>query len=106
MLDKNVKPLAPQHVMEHQVDPSEPLYIRQMPENVRPLWEAADDNMKEYVQRKARLYQLTNESAISNFWENIDWNKKVPAVNVYEGLDNIQDKYEAQLRARLRHHNL
>lgn len=104
MLDKNpAKPIVDR--VNENVNPNDPLYIREMPAKVRPLWESADDNMKEYIQRKARLYDLRTNEAVENFWENIDWNKKAPVMPVYEGLENIQDSFERDLRARLRRHS-
>ena len=105
MLDKSgTKPVVGR--VNENVDPNEPLYIRNMPASVRPLWESADNNKKEYIQRKARLFTLNNDEAIERFWESIDWNKQTPAVNVYEGLDNVSDTYERNLRARLRRHTI
>lgn len=105
MLDKNpAKPVVGR--VNENVNPNEPLYIREMPANMRPLWESADDNMKEYIHRKARLYNLRTNEAVANFWENIDWSKKTPAMPVYEGLENISDSYERDLRARLRRHSI
>lgn len=103
MLDKNpAKPVVGR--VNENVNPNDPLYIREMPDKVRPLWESADDNMKEYIQCKARLFDLHTNEAIEKFWENIDWNKKAPAKPVYEGLEHITDVYERDLRARLRRH--
>ncbi len=103
MLDKNpAKPVVGR--VNENVNPNDPLYIREMPENVRPLWEAADDNKKEYIQRKARLYQLNTTEAVNHFWESIDWQKQDPTVQVYEGLDQYTDAFERDLRARLRKH--
>lgn len=102
MLDKNpAKPIVDR--VNENVNPNDPLYIREMPANVQPLWESADENMKEYIKRKARLYDLRTNEAVVNFWENIDWNKKAPAMPVYEGLENM-DSFERDLRASLRRH--
>ena len=103
MLDKNPSKPIVDRVNEH-VNPNDPLYIREMPANVRPLWEAADDNKKEYIQRKARLYQLNTTEAVNHFWESIDWQKQAPVVNIYEGMENM-DAYERDLRLRLRKHS-
>lgn len=84
------------------VNPNDPLYIREMPASARPLWESADDNMKAYIQRKAHLFSLNTPESIEKFWEGIDWKKSTPATPVYENLDQYQDNYEKQLRARLR----
>ena len=86
------------------VNPNEPLYLRNMPAAIRPLWESADDNKKEYIQRKAHLFTLNSDEAIERFWESIDWNKQAPAVNVYEGLEGVTDSFERDLRNRLRRH--
>lgn len=103
MLDKNpAKPIVDR--VNENVNPNDPLYIREMPVNVQPLWESADENMKEYIKRKARLYDLRTNEAVVNFWESIDWNKKAPAMQVYEGLENVTDSFERDLRARLRRH--
>lgn len=101
MIEKNpAKPIVDR--VNENVNPNDPLYIREMPANVRPLWESADSNMKEYIKRKAHLYDLRTNEAVVNFWESIDWNKKTPAMPVYEGLENIPDSYERNLRMRLR----
>ena len=105
MIDKNpAKPIVGR-VNEH-VNPNDPLYIREMPANVRPLWESASDNMKEYISRKARLFDLRTHEAVANFWENIDWNKHTPEMPVYESLESITDSYELNLRTRLRRHSI
>ena len=105
MIEKNpAKPIVDR--VNEDVNPNDPLYIREMPANVRPLWESADSNMKEYIKRKAHLYDLRTNEAVVNFWESIDWSKKTPTMPVYEGLENIPDSYERDLRARLRRHSL
>jgi len=104
MVEKNpAKPMV--NRITENANTNEPLYVREMPMNVRPLWESADINMKEYIGRKARLYDLRTPEAISNFWEGIDWNKQIPVTPVYEGLEGITDAYERNLRASLRRHN-
>ena len=87
------------------VNLDEPLYIREMPASARPLWESADENMKNFIQRKAHLYQLTTTEQVERFWESIDWKKAAPAAPVYEGLDQYTNVYERNLRASLRRHN-
>lgn len=104
MLDKNPAKPVVDRVNEHNTNPDEPLYLREMPASVRPLWESADTNKKEYIQRKARLFQLNTSEAVTRFWESIDWQKQAPAVQVYEGLESVTDPYERDLRMRLRKH--
>ena len=103
MLDKNpAKPVVGR--VNENANPNEPLYIREMPASVRPLYESADDNMKAFIDRKAHLYDLRNSESIERFWESIDWKKEVPTSQVYEGLDQYSDSYERNLRASLRSH--
>ena len=80
----------------------EPRYIKMMPESVRPNWEMADDNTKNYIQRKAKLYALNTEAQIENFWESIDFSSVKPAQNMFEGLENVHDSFEQRLRMQLR----
>lgn len=103
MLDKNpAKPVVGR--VNENANPNEPLYIREMPASVRPLYESANDNMKAFIDRKAHLYDLRNSESIERFWESIDWKKEVPAAPVYEGLDQYSDSYERNLRENLRKH--
>lgn len=103
MLDKNPNKPVIGRINEN-LNPEEPLFIRNMPAAVRPLWESADENMKNFIQRKAKLYNFSSDAAIENFWENIDWKKQVNNQPVYEGLDNISNPYERNLRMALRRH--
>jgi hypothetical protein len=86
------------------VDLNEPLFIREMPVSVRPLWESANENTKEFIKRKAHLFDLRSSESIERFWESIDWKKEVPTTDVYEGLDQYRDQYERNLRTSLRNH--
>ena len=104
MLDKNpAKPVVGR--VNENTNPGEPLYIREMPASVRPLYESADQNMKSFIDRKAHLFDLRTTEAIERFWESIDWKKQVPATPVYEGLEQYSDSYERNLRASLRKHS-
>jgi hypothetical protein len=86
----------------------EPLYIRQMPESCRPLYESASEEMKNFIGRKARLFNLATPEAIAKFWESIDWKKNVAgtAPVMESSLDNIDDMYERNLRMQLRKHRI
>ena len=103
MIDQNPNKPVVGRINEN-LNPEEPLFIRNMPAAVRPLWESADENMKNFIQRKAKLYNFSSEAAIENFWENIDWKKQVSNQPVYEGLESISDPYERNLRMQLRRH--
>ena len=102
MIDQNPNKPVVGRINEN-VNPEEPLFIRNMPAAVRPLWESAD--MKNFIQRKAELFNFSSDAAIENFWENIDWKKQVNNQPVYEGLESISDPYERNLRMQLRRHN-
>lgn len=80
----------------------EPLFIREMPAHIAPKWNMASQDIKESVMRKARLYNLTNESQIERFWNGIDFDSIKPAANIYEGLENVSDEREKALRMQLR----
>ena len=88
------------------VDPNEPLYIREMPASSRPLYESADENMKNFIARKARLYNFNNPEAIDRFWESIDWKKDVKSTPINEELEQYANPYERNLRLSLRRHSL
>ena len=81
---------------------NEPKFIAEMPADVRVKWDLASDEVKESIQRRAKLYNLTNEGAIERFWNANDFAEVKPVQNVYEGLGSIQDERERAIRARLR----
>lgn len=80
----------------------EPLYIANMPESARVQWNLASQEVKESIQRRAKLYDFTNEGAIENFWSGINFEEVKPAKNIYEGLETIADERERQIRAGFR----
>lgn len=82
---------------------SEPLYIQSMPEEARVKYNMASTELKESIARRARLYDLSNKSAIQKFWENVTWDEpQNGSANVYEGLDSIADQRERAIRAGFR----
>ena len=83
---------------------NEPYFIAAMPENIRPLWESASDEMKAYITEKAHMYTLNTDEKIKYFWENkVDFKKELePSKNINEGLDTITDQFEKNLRMALR----
>ena len=80
----------------------EPLFIQNMPAEIRAKWNMADEGIKESIMRRARLYNFTNEGAIDRFWNNINFNEVVPVKNVYEGLEAVEDEKERAIRASIR----
>ena len=81
---------------------NEPKYIQEMPADVRVKWEMASNEVKESIQRRAKIYDLTTEGAIESFWESIDFDGIKPAQNIYEGLENVIDERERNIRAQFR----
>jgi hypothetical protein len=81
----------------------EPMYIREMPADSRVKWEMANEGVKESINRRAKLYNFNNEGAIERFWANIDFNDIKPiSGNINEGLENIVDERERNIRQSLR----
>lgn len=81
---------------------AEPKYIQEMPAETRVKWEMASAEVKESVQRRAKIYDFTCEGAIERFWESINFDEIKPAKSIYEGLENIIDERERNIRAQFR----
>lgn len=58
--------------------------------------------MKESINRRAKLYNFSNEGSIQRFWESIDFEAVPQVKNIYEGLDQISDERERAIRASFR----
>ena len=84
------------------VNEDAPKFIQEMPEAVRPLYESASDELKESINRRAKIYNFNNEGSIQRFWESIDFNATPQTKSIYEGLDNIVDERERAIRASFR----
>ena len=80
----------------------EPKYIREMPADVRVKWDMASTEVKESINRRAKLYNLVNEGAIQRFWEGINFEQVKPSNNIYEGLEAIENERERMIRAKIR----
>ena len=80
----------------------EPKYIREMPADARVKWDMASNEVKESIQRRAKIYNFLNEGAIEKFWSNIDFEEIKPATNIYEGLETIENEVERNIRMKLR----
>lgn len=81
---------------------AEPKYIQEMPADVRVKWEMASNEVKESIQRRAKIYDLTTEGAIEKFWESISFEDIKPTQTIYEGLENVIDERERNIRAQFR----
>lgn len=81
---------------------NEPKYIAEMPDMARVQWEMASQDVKESIERRAKLYNFTVEGAVEKFWEGIDFKSIKPVSNIYEGLDNIMDARERSIRSQFR----
>ena len=62
----------------------------------------ASDEVKESIQRRAKIYDFTCEGAIEKFWESINFDEIKPAQSIYEGLENVIDERERNIRAQFR----
>lgn len=80
----------------------EPRYIQEMPAEKRVKWDMAPQEVKESIQRRAKLYNFVNEGAIERFWNSINFEDIKPVKNIYEGLQIIEDERERSIRASLR----
>ena len=80
----------------------EPKYIQQMPAEKRVQWNMASAEIRESVERRAKLYNFNQEGAIEHFWESVDLTKAPQTKDINEGLDKIQDEWEKNIRASIR----
>ena len=81
---------------------NEPMFVAQMPAELRPKWDMASKDVKESITRRAKLYNFNNEGATQRFWESINFDEIKPTSTVYEGLDQIEDQKERRIRESLR----
>lgn len=96
------KPQFPGRQINESGNTEEPLYIAQMPESARVKYNMASEEIKESIRRRAQLFDFTNEGAIDRFWAGINFEEIKPAPNIYEGLDQITDARERQIRMGFR----
>lgn len=99
---ENIEVSKPVYKSAKTVNEEAPKFIQNMPESVRPLYESASDEMKESINRRAKLYNFANEGSIQRFWESIDFNATPQVKNIYEGLDQIVDERERAIRESFR----
>ena len=89
------------------IDSLDPRYIQLMPESMRPIWNTLTESQRDYIQRKARIYNLSTDEHIEKFWESVDIkaiSAMKPQASITEGLNARMDSYEQNLRLQLRKH--
>ena len=96
------KPQYPGRQINENAGGEEPLFIAQMPDAARVKYNMASEEVKESINRRAKLFDFTNEGAIERFWAGINFEEIKPAASIYEGLDQISDARERQIRAGFR----
>lgn len=84
------------------VNEDAPKYIVEMPEDVRVKYNMASQEVKESIARRAKLYNFVNEGAVEAFWKNIDFENIKPSKSIYEGLSDITNERERNIRASFR----
>lgn len=99
---ENLEPKA--KLTYNRVNEEAPKYIAEMPEDIRVKWNMAPEEVKESINRRAKLYNFLAEGAVEAFWKGIDFENIKPVKNIYEGLSNITDERERQIRAMFRSH--
>ena len=97
-MEKPSKPVYSRKVNEM----NEPKYIAEMPDEVRAKWNMAPQDVKESINRRAKLYNFLTEGAVDAFWNSIDFNNITPSKNVYEGLNQVINESERNIRRQLR----
>lgn len=98
------KPTLGAKFINENTQSNEPEFIKNMPGNLRPSWNAASPEVKESVMRRARLFDFNSIDSIERFWERIDLSKTEPSKGIYEGLDSVLDARERAIRLALRSH--
>lgn len=88
------------------VNEDAPKYIVEMPEDVRVKYNMVSQEVKESIARRAKLYNFVNEGAVEAFWKNIDFENIKPSKSIYEGLSDITNERERNIRASFRRNRL
>lgn len=84
----------------------EPIYIREMPKELRPKYNMASQAVKENLARRAKLYDFTVEGALERFWSSFDSIvesfQNQPTVNQPIILDSKEQSIREALRKRFK----
>ena len=99
-LDVQSKPKYQSQVV---LESTEPLFISKMPADKRVQWNMASEGVKDYINRRAKLYNFTNDESIEKFWESVNFENTPTSKNIYEGLETVVDSHERNIRSQFRH---
>lgn len=102
-MDPKAKPVyqRQQPSQQQKITEGMPVYIADMPEEARVKYELAPQEVREAIDRKARITDFT-KVPVQQFWESIDFDKIQGTKGIYEGLESIQDEKERAIRAQFR----
>lgn len=98
-LEAPSKPKYPSKVI---TESNEPIFITQMPAEKRVQWDMASDGVKDYIKRRAKLYNFANEGSVEKFWEGVNFSNTPASKSIYEGLETVVDERERGIRAQFR----
>ena len=98
-LDVQSKPKYQSQVV---LESTTPLFISKMPADKRVQWNMASEGVKDYINRRAKLYNFTNDESIEKFWENVNFENAPTSKNIYEGLETVVDSHERNIRSQFR----
>ena len=100
MLEENASLQNQKPVYKRITEEEEPKFIAEMPNESRVKWNLATEEAKESIKRRAKIYNFAKNS-IQDFWESVNW-QVAPTNNVYEGLENVENVWERNLRETFR----
>ena len=100
MLEENAALQNQKPVYKRITEEEEPKFIAEMPNESRVKWNLATEEAKESIKRRAKIYNFAKNS-IQDFWESVNW-QVAPTNNVYEGLENVENVWERNLRETFR----
>lgn len=100
MLEENAALQNQKPVYKRITEEEEPKFIAEMPNESRVKWNLATEEAKESIKRRAKIYNFAKNS-IQDFWESVNW-QVTPTNNVYEGLENVENVWERNLRETFR----
>ena len=75
-----------------------PKYITEMPADVRVKYDLASEDIKEAIDRRAKLFDFSRHT-INEFWSGVNFDNIKPIVN--ESLQSVTDERERAIRAQL-----
>ena len=95
------KPVYSGRMINENVE-AEPLYIKLMPEALRPKYNMASTEVKESIARRAQIFDFSKEGAVERFWERVNFDAQPNVNESLIDLNTIQDRQERAIRAAFR----